>query len=113
MEFIHIQKNIHTSPRKLRLVTDMVRGMSPDKAVVTLQFTQKSAALPLAKAIQTALANAKNTNPNLGGLIFKSLEVNEGLRMKRMRAAGRSHRQPYQRKTSQIRVILTDVKGVI
>lgn len=90
----------------------MVRKMSPEKAVVALEFTQKAAALPLAKAIKTAVANAKNKNPNIEELVFKALEVNEGLRMKRMRAAGRSHRQPYQRKTSQIRVILTDQKGM-
>lgn len=112
MDYLHIQKNIHTSPRKLRLVADMVRSMSPVKAVVALEFTHKSAALPLAKAIKTALANVKQKNSEASELVFKALEINEGLRMKRMRAAGRSHRQPYQRKTSQIRIILTDGKAV-
>src|SRR5687768_16470599 len=108
MEIRHVQKNIHTSPRKLRLVADLVRKMQPSRALVTLQFTQKAAAPLLAKAIKTALANAKQQQLEGESLIFKTLEVNEELKMKRMRAAGRTHRHPYVKKTSQVRIILTN-----
>lgn len=108
MEITHIQKNVHTSPRKLRLVADMVRGLTPEKSLISLEFADKRAALPLSKAIKTSLANAKNQNLDVSKMKFKSLEINEGIRMKRMRPAGRSHRQPYQRKTSQIRIILVE-----
>ncbi len=105
MEYLSIQKNLTNTPRKLRLVADMVRGMSPDKAIEALQFTQKAAATPLIKAIKTALANAKGDN-----LIFKTLEVNEGMKIKRLRVgtAGRGRARPYRKRTSQIRIILTD-----
>lgn len=108
MEIRHIQKNIHTSPRKLRLVADLVRKMLPTQALVTLSFTNKAAAPLLAKAIKTAIANAKQQSLSEDALIFKSLEVNEQLKMRRMRAAGRTHRHPYVKQTSQVRIILTN-----
>jgi large subunit ribosomal protein L22 len=104
MQYTHIQKNINSSPRKLRLVADMVRKMSPEQAVLTLQFTQKSAALPLLKAIQTAIANAgKKDNLN-----FDKLEINEGLKMRRFRAAPRGRVRPYKKRFAHIRIVLTD-----
>jgi len=104
--YTHIQKNIGDSPRKLRLVADMVRKMTPQDALETLQFTQRAAAMPLAKAIKTAIANAGG----VVGLNFKSLEVNEGLKMRRYRVgtAGRGRGRPYKKRFSQIRIILTD-----
>jgi large subunit ribosomal protein L22 len=104
MQYIHIQKNIGSSPRKLRLVADMVRKMSPDQAIETLSFTQKSAALPLIKAIKTAVANAGKKD----GLNFASLEVNEGMKMKRFRSAARGRVRPYKKRFSHIKVVLTD-----
>jgi large subunit ribosomal protein L22 len=104
MQYTHIQKNINSSPRKLRLVADMVRKMTPDQAVETLQFTQKSAAEPLIKAIKTALANAGKKE----GLSFSKLEINEGLKMRRFRAAPRGRVRPYKKRFSHIRIVLTD-----
>jgi large subunit ribosomal protein L22 len=108
MNIVHIQKGINTSPRKLRLVADLVRNMKPSQALVTLQFTPKAAALPLSKAIKTVLANAKMQNLDSETMTFKALEINEGLRMRRMRAGGRSKRKPYTRKMSQIKITLTN-----
>lgn len=83
----------------------MVRKMTPERAVETLQFTNKSAAQPLMKAIKTALANAGKEN-----LSFKTLEINEGLKMRRYRVgtAGRGRGRPYKKKLSHIRIVLTD-----
>ena len=101
-----IQKNISTSPRKLRLVADMVRKMSPEQALLTLEFTQNAASLPLSKAIKTVLANAKGSE----SLSFKSIEINEGMKLKRYRVgtAGRGRGRSYKKRTSQIKIILTD-----
>ena len=106
MEFITIQKNISESPRKLRLVADMVRKMDPYAALDILHFTRNSAALPLAKAIKTVLANAGSKD----GLAFKSIEINEALKMRRYRVgtAGRGRGRPYKKRMSHIRIILTD-----
>jgi large subunit ribosomal protein L22 len=106
MEFITIQKNISDSPRKLRLVASMVRKMDPYAALDVLQFTTNAAARPLAQAIKTVIANAGSKD----GLSFKSIEVNEGMKMKRYRVgtAGRGRGRPYKKKTSHIKIVLTD-----
>lgn len=106
MEFITIQKNISNSPRKLRLVAQMVRKMDPYAALDILQFTRNSAAVPLSKAIKTVIANAGSKE----GLIFKSIEINEALKMRRYRVgtAGRGRGRPYKKRMSHIRIILSD-----
>lgn len=111
MEYFTIQKNIGNSPRKLRLMADMIREMDPQKALDVLSFTQNAAAMPLAKAIKTVLANAGN-KPEV---VFKSIEINEGAKMKRYRAgtAGRGRGRPYKRRQSQIKIVLTDEARVL
>ncbi len=106
MEYMTIQKNIGSSPRKVRLVADMIRKMSPEQAIETLRFTNKSAALPLLKAIKTAMANAGGGQD----FSFKKIEINEGMKLRRFRAgtAGPSRGRPYRRRFSQIKIVLTD-----
>lgn len=103
MEYTHIQKYITTSPRKLRLVADMIRNLSPESALEALQFTNKAAAQPLTKAIKTSLANVSKE-----GLTFKKIEVNEGPKLKRFRAQARGRVAPYKRRWSHIKIVLTD-----
>ncbi len=106
MEFTTIQKNLKSSPRKLRLVADMVRKMSPAQAVLQLRFTNTAAAPLLAKAIKTVLANAGNAE----GLTFKTIEINDGLKMRRMRVgtAGRGRGRPYKKRMANVKIVLTD-----
>ena len=111
MEIITIQKNIHTTPRKLRLVADMVRKMKPGAALQVLAFTNKAAAEPLSKAIKTVLANAAQQKLDQESLVFKSLEINEGLKYRRVRAGARGRAKPYKRRMSHIKIVLSDEKG--
>ncbi len=106
MQGMTIQKNIGHSPRKMRLVADMVRKMSPDQAVETLKFTNKAAAVDLMKAIKTAMANTGNVE----GLEFVSLEINEDMKLRRMRAGSKGRSKPYRKRFSQIKVVLSDGK---
>lgn len=106
MEAIAIQKFIHISPRKLMLVAQMVRNMDPNKALEVLRFTNKASAEDLSKAIKTALANAKQKGMN--STIFKALEINEGPRLKRFRAGAKGRAKPYKKRTSHIKIVLTD-----
>lgn len=101
-----IQKNLKSSPRKLRLVADMVRRMTPAQAVLQLQFTNTAAAPILAKAIKTVVANAGSSE----GLVFKSIEINDGLKMRRIRVgtAGRGRNRPYKKRYSHIKIVVTD-----
>lgn len=104
MEYKAIQKNLGHTPRKMRLVADMIRKMTPEQALEILQFTNKSAAADLAKAIKTAIANSSNKS----GLTFKKIEINEGIKLKRFRYAGRGRIRPYKKRFSHIKIILTD-----
>lgn len=103
-----MQKNVGHSPRKLRLVADMVRPQKPAAALTTLRFTQKAASSDLAKAIQTALSNAKLAG--MSELVFKRLEINEGMKLKRYRVgtAGRGRGRPYRKRMSHIKIVLSD-----
>lgn len=106
-EYITIQKNLGHSPRKMRLVADTVRKMTPQRALQVLQFTNKAAALDLAKAIKTALANAGTHSDHV---IFKTLEINEGLKLRRYRVgtAGRGRGRAYKKRLSHIKIVLTE-----
>ncbi|KKR80237.1 MAG: 50S ribosomal protein L22 [Candidatus Daviesbacteria bacterium GW2011_GWA1_41_61] len=115
MEIGHTQKYIHTSPRKLKLVADMVRSMEPLKAIKILEMTNKAAALSLAKAIKTAVANARQQKLPEEGLSFKSLEINSASTRRgvtgRFHAQARGRVSPYKKRQSHIRIILSDEGG--
>lgn len=107
MEIKAVQKFIRMSPRKLRLVTSLVKEMSPSRALEVLPHLGKRAAGPLRKVINTAIANAKVKKINESDLVFKEIQINEGPRLKRGHAGARGIYKPYQRKMSHIRVVLT------
>jgi large subunit ribosomal protein L22 len=106
MEIRAIQKFVRMSPRKLRLVVPLTKGMSPREIVETLPLSGKRAALPLVKVVNTAIANAKQKGIGERDLIVKEIQINEGPRLKRWRHGARGRVKPYQRKMSHIRVIL-------
>lgn len=86
----------------------MVRKISPGKALDILHFTPNYAATDLTKAIQTALASAKQKGLDEAVVSFKSIEINEGPVMKRFRPASKGRALPFKRKMSHIKIILTD-----
>lgn len=100
-------RHIHVSPRKLRLVADMIRRAPVEVALEQLKFSSRSAALPLAKVINSAIANAiHNFNLNKDDLFVKTVTIDAGPVMKRMfpRAQGRGF--VIRKRTSHINVIL-------
>lgn len=108
MEITSIQKNIHNTPRKIKLVIDMIRKMKPLSAVQILEFTNKSAALPVSKAIKTVLGNAKSQNLDVNQMIFKSIEVNGATKMKRYRPGTKGRAKPYAKRMTHIKIVLTE-----
>ncbi|WP_149274832.1 50S ribosomal protein L22 [Pareuzebyella sediminis] len=90
--------NCPTSPRKMRLVADLVRGVEVEKALAILRFNPKEASRKLEKLLLSALANwqAKNEEANVeeAGLFVKEIKVDSGSMLKRLRPApqGRAHR---------------------
>lgn len=95
------------SPRKIRLVADLIRKMKPLEAVEKLPFVQKRAGEVVAKVIKSAIADAKNQGASDTDLIFKEIQVGEGPRLKRGRAASRGRWHPIKKRMSHIRVVLT------
>lgn len=89
-------------------MADMVRKMQPEKALVILQFTPKAASGDLSKAIETAIANAKQQGLSSEQVFIKSLEINEGPKMRRSRAGTRGRSKPYKKRMSHIKIVLTD-----
>lgn len=90
--------NFPTSPRKMRLVADLVRGEGVDKALAILKFNTRVGAPPLRKLVLSAVANWKEKNDSADGdpasLFIKEIMVDEGRQLKRMRPApqGRGYR---------------------
>lgn len=90
--------NCPTSPRKMRLVADLVRGEKIENALNILKFTQKESSRRLEKLLLSAIANwqAKNEEANLeeAQLFVKEIRVDGGTMLKRLRTApqGRAHR---------------------
>jgi large subunit ribosomal protein L22 len=106
MEFISVQKYLVMSPKKARLVADVVRKLSPIEAIGRLPFTNKRAALPLVKVIKSALASAKAKGVSEEALIIKEIQINEGPRLKRGIAVSRGQWHPIKKRMAHIRVIL-------
>ncbi|WP_425077241.1 50S ribosomal protein L22 [Psychroserpens sp. S379A] len=90
--------NCPTSPRKMRLVADLVRGKEAEKALQILRFSQKEASRRLEKLLLSAIANwqAKNEDANIeeADLFVQEIRVDGGSMLKRLRPApqGRAHR---------------------
>ncbi|MBQ0808568.1 MAG: 50S ribosomal protein L22 [Porticoccus sp.] len=91
-------KNVPTSPRKMRLVADMVRGMEVNRALDVLRFSPKEASNRVEKLVLSAIANwqAKNEGKRLeeSALYVKEIQVDSARILKRLRPApqGRAHR---------------------
>jgi large subunit ribosomal protein L22 len=112
MEAKAILRSARISAQKARLVADQVRGLSAERAVNLLKFSDKKAAGMIRKVVESAIANAENKNNDIDvdRLFVSEAYVNEGPRMKRIRPApmGRAYR--YQRRISHI-VVAVSEKG--
>lgn len=102
--------NCPTSPRKMRLVADLVRGQKVEKALNILRFSSKEASRKLEKLLLSAIANwqAKNSEANIeeAELIVKEIRVDGGMMLKRLRPApqGRAHR--IRKRSNHVTVVL-------
>ena len=103
--------NLRTSPRKLRLVADLVRSLPLATALATLKHLRKRAALLLAKVLKQAQANAVNSySLPKDKLKIKTIEINAGPIMKRGRAVSKGRSHSIKKRTSHIKVVLWDKK---
>lgn len=103
-------KNYRQSPRKVRLIADLVRGKKAADALTTLQFVDKRAAGPFAKVIESAVANAKNAGKDTDKLVIKTVTVDKAPTMRRMRPRARGSASRINKRNSHIRVELAEKK---
>jgi large subunit ribosomal protein L22 len=107
-----IAKNVGMSPRKMRLVMDLIRGRNVNEAYSILKFSKKAATTPIEKTLRSAVANAQQKADQGGAfldvddLYIREAYVNEGPTMKRFspRAMGRA--TPILKRTSQVTIIV-------
>ncbi len=116
MEAVARLRNVPTSPRKMRLLADLVRGMDVENALNTLKFSPKHNSVPMEKLLVSAIANWRVKNEGVdivdANLYVKTIFVDGGRMLKRMRPApqGRAYRV---RKRSNHVTIIVDSRNQI
>jgi large subunit ribosomal protein L22 len=114
VEFKAQTRFVRVSPRKARLVLDLIKGQRVEDALNTLAFTKKRVAAKVEKLVRSAVENAnymsteKNVDVDLDNLYVKHAVANDGPRMKRIRPApmGRAYR--YVRRIAHIEIALAE-----
>ena len=111
MEAYAIAKGVRIAPRKARLVIDLIRGKNVAEADKILKNINKEAARLSRKVLVSAVANAENNlGLNKADLVVKEAVVNEGQTMKRMKFGSRGHVDPIKKRTSHIKIVVSDNK---
>lgn len=111
MEAKAVARNVRLTPRKARLVADLVRNKAIEDALNILRFTNKKAAPVIEKALKSAIANAVNNfNMDRESLYVSEIFIDAGPQIKRMmpRAMGRA--DIIIKKTSHVTVVVADKK---
>lgn len=104
-EVMAVEKFIRMSPRKVRLVVDLVRGKGVDEAVSILKMTPKEAARVVGKAISSAAANAtQNYGLSREDLFISTIRADGGPTLKRMKAGARGRYKPILKRSAHITV---------
>ena len=106
MEFKSEQKYLLLSPRKIRPVVDIIRKLTPNKALEVLPFIKKRASEYVFKVIKSAVANASNKGVDINNLVFKEIQIGEGPRLKRGIPVSRGRWHPIKKRMSHIKIIL-------
>jgi large subunit ribosomal protein L22 len=105
-----IQRGVRQSPRKMRLVIDLIRGKDVNEAYAILQFNKKLAAKQIAKTLKSAVANAEqkataaNESFDVDQLVISKAIVNGGQPLKRFTAAAQGRATPIKKRTSHVEI---------
>ncbi|MFV1951211.1 MAG: 50S ribosomal protein L22 [Nitrospinota bacterium] len=108
MEVKAVLRYIRTSPRKARLVADLIRGKNASDALNILAFTQKASARILEKLLKSAIANAEDAKEvkDVDSLTISQIRVDEGPVSKRHMPRARGRATPIKKRTSHITIVL-------
>lgn len=119
MEARAIQRGVRQSPRKMRLVVDLIRGRAVPEADAILRFSKKRAARQIHKVLKSAVANAQqaaqrqNTPFDADTLRVSYAVVNEGQTLKRYTAAAMGRGTPILKRTSQVEIRVAGIEGPV
>lgn len=109
MEVKAVAKYQRVSPRKARLVADLIKGKSAEEAMSILEHLPKGSALTIGRVVRSAVANAENNfNLTLENLYVKRALADEGPRMKRVWMRGRGRRDIKLHRTCHITVVVDE-----
>ncbi|MBS3955958.1 MAG: 50S ribosomal protein L22 [Clostridiales bacterium] len=107
MEARAVARYVRVSPRKARLVVDLIRGKSVDEAAAILTFTPRAAAEVVEKVLMSAVANAeKNLKIRRDSLVVATTFVDEGPTLKRIRPRAQGRAFKIGKRTSHITVVV-------
>lgn len=110
MEAVARLRNYPTSPRKMRLLADLVRGMDVENALNTLKFSAKHNSIPMEKLLVSAIANWRVKNEGVdvadANLYVKTLFVDGGRMLKRMRPAPQGRAYRVRKRSNHITIIV-------
>ncbi|MBI4786769.1 MAG: 50S ribosomal protein L22 [Chloroflexi bacterium] len=109
VEITAVEKFIRMSPRKVRLVVDLVRGKGVNEAMGLLKMTPKEAARAVEKAINSAASNAtQNYGLTREDLFISTIHADEGPTLKRMKAGARGRYKPILKRSAHITVSVAE-----
>ena len=112
MEVKAVAKDIRISPKKVRLVVDVVRGKKVDEALTILKFLPTPTARAVAKVVKSAAANAENNfQLSPSDLKIAKIFADEARMLKRFRARARGRASPVLKRASHITVIVSEQEG--
>ena len=108
MEAVAKLNNYPTSPRKMRLLADLIRGMKVEKALAILEFNPKHPAVPLRKLVLSAISNwkAKNEGADEEALVVKTIMVDGARVIKRMRPAPQGRGYRVRKRSNHVTVVV-------
>ena len=106
-----VNKNVRSSPRKISLVLNYIKGKKADLALRDLEFTRKSIAKDVSKTVKSAVSNAENNfQYDIDNLFVKEAFVGKSLIMKRFRPRAKGRASPIKKPFSRITIILEEKK---
>jgi len=105
-------KNYRQSPRKVRLVAELIKGKRVAEALLLLDTLPKRASLPLKKLVDSAVSNASSNNSLIDpkDLFVENITVNKGIVLKRIMPRARSSASRINKRTSHVFITLTEKK---
>jgi large subunit ribosomal protein L22 len=107
MEAVAQLKGAKVSAQKCRLVADLIRGFSVDKALNTLEFTQKKSAELIKKVLESAIANAEhNDGADIDELFVKEIYIDKGPSLKRFSARAKGRGNRIEKQTCHINIVV-------